>query len=416
MNQFRKSNEPIVIKNKDFKTCILFISYPIEDTDEAKLRILRNMPFNKSAKYSAEKEMYEVKVNNYCLSYYERIVILGKTPFLELGVYFPSKNSLGKDVLEDNLNLIKEIIYNPYLEDKAFPTKEINDIRAVIKNNINRKFKDAIWYYEYKNDKTIDEDDYLINKTDENPDILDSVTGEKLYELYQEIISKSPMIFLIGDVSVDESKEKIKKILLDNKEEKIEFEKKYNNYCKEIPNTPKEVVEKTSFKSTGVYYNYKVKDLKNEKDIALLKIVKNLLSSNSSRLLFDSLRKENDLVYRCGAYSYNNFGSLTLWAITGKDNIEKIQEEYEKVMSRITDINFIEEKLSLIKEEYKLDDDLVKEKLYDTLMQDVDKYIEAKEKTPYELIKDITPEEVKSFIINRLALVAKYTGVGEENE
>ena len=49
-------------------------------------------------------------------------------------------------------------------------------------------------------------------------------------------------------------------------------------------------------------------------------------------------------------------------------------------------------------------------------MQDVDKYIEAKEKTFYELIKDITPEEVKEFITHRLVLVAKYTGVGEENE
>ena len=175
-------------------------------------------------------------------------------------------------------------------------------------------------------------------------------------------------------------------------------------------------MEKTSFKSTGVYYNYKVKDLKNEKDIALLKIVKNLLSSNSSRILFDHLRKENDLVYRCGAYTYNNFGSLTLWAITGNGNIDKVKEEYEKVMIKITDINFIKEKLSLIKEEYKLDDDLVKERLYDTLMKEVDKYIETLEKTFYELIKDVTPEEVKSFIINRLVLVAKYTGLGEENE
>ena len=175
-------------------------------------------------------------------------------------------------------------------------------------------------------------------------------------------------------------------------------------------------MEKTSFKSTGVAYKYKVKYLQNEKDIAILKIVKNLLSSNSSRILFDCLRKENDLVYRCGAYSYNNFGSLTLWAITGKDNISKVKDEYEKVMNRITDINFIKEKLPLIKEEYKLDDDLIKERLYDTLMHEVDKYIEAKEKTFYELIKDITPEEVKSFIKNRLVLVAKFTGVGEENE
>ena len=411
-----KTNEPIVIKNTDFKTCILFISYPIGEIDEAKLKILRNMPFDKSAKYNTEKEMYEVKVNNYCLSYYERIVVLGKTPFLELAVYFPSKNSLGKDVLEDNLKLIKEIIYNPYLEDSAFPSKEIEDIRNVIKNSINRKYKDAMWYFSYKNDRTIDEDDVLLDKVEENPDILDKVTSENLYELYKKTISKSPMIFLIGDINEDTSKQKIKEILLDNKEEKVEFEKKYTYYCKEIPSIPKEVVEETPFKSTGVAYNYKIKDLKTEEDISLLKIVKNLLSSNSSRILFDTLRKENDLVYRCGAYTYNNFGSLTLWAITGKDNIDKVKEEYEKVMTKITDINFIEEKLSLIKEEYKLDDDLVKERLYDTLMNEVDKYIEAKEKTFYEYIKDITPEEVKSFITNRLVLVSKFIGVGEENE
>lgn len=413
---FKKINEPTIIQNTDFKTCILFISYPIEETDEAKLKILRNLSFDKSAKYSTEKEMYEVKVNNYCLSYYERIVQLGKTSFLELAVYFPSKNSLGKDVLEDNLKLIKEIIYNPYLENGTFPIKEINDIKEVMKNNINRKFKDAMWYFNYKNDKTIDEDGFLINKTDENPNILDDVTPEKLYELYQSTVNKSPIVFLIGDIPVEESKQKIKEILLSNKEDTVVFEQKYTNYCKDIPNTPKEVVEKTNFKSTGVYYNYKVKDLTNEKDIALLKIVRDLLSSNSSRLLFNQLRKENDLVYRCGAYTYGSFGSLTLWAITGKDNIEKVQKEYEKVMNKVLGIDYIEEKLPLIKEEYKLDDDLVKEKLYDTLMQDVDKYLEAKEKTIYELIKDITPEEVQEFITNRLILVAKYTGVGEENE
>ena len=412
----KKTNEPIIIKNTNFKTCILFISYPIYEDDEAKLRILRNMPFNKSAKYNTEKEMHEVKVNNYCLSYYERIVVLGKTPFLELAVYFPSKSSLGKDVLEGNLKLIKEIIYNPYLENGAFPEKEINDIKEVIKNNINLKQKDAMWYFSNKNDKTIDEEDFLLNKVEENPDILDSVTGENLYELYKNIIRNSPMTFLIGDVDEETSKQKIKEILLDNKEERVIFEKKYTNYCKEIPSTPKEVIENTTFKSTGVYHNYKVKDLKTEKDIALLKIVKNLLSSNSSRILFDSLRKENDLVYRCGAYCYGSFGSLTLWAITGKENINNIEEEYQKVMSKISNITYIEEKLPLIKEEYKLDDDLIKEKLYDILMQDVDKYIEAKEKTFYELIKDITPEEVKEFITNRLVLVSKYIGVGEEDE
>lgn len=416
MEKFKKRNEPIIIQNKDFKTCILFISFPIEDDDETKLKVLRNLPFDKSVKYNTEKKMYEVKINNYCLSYYERIVMLGKTPFLELAIYFPSYDSLGKDVLEDNLKLIKEIIYNPYLENNTFPIKEVEDIKEIIKNNINRQYKDAIWYYSYKNDKTIDEDGFLINKIEEDPSLLDEVTSEKLYELYQKTISTSPLVFLIGNVNEEKAKQKIKQILLENKDEEIIFEKKYTNYCKEIPNAPKEVIEKTNFKSTGVYYNYKVKDLQTEEDIALLKIVKNLLSSNSSRLLFDTLRKENDLVYRCNAFCYSSFGSLTLWTITGKENIQKVKEEYEKVMKKVSDLTFIEEKLPLIKEEYKLDDDLVKEKLYDILMQDVDKYIGAKEKTFYEYIKDITPEEIQDFIQNRLVLVSTFTGVGESDE
>ena len=39
LNIFRKSNEPIIIENKDFKKCILFISFPIEETDETEIRV-----------------------------------------------------------------------------------------------------------------------------------------------------------------------------------------------------------------------------------------------------------------------------------------------------------------------------------------------------------------------------------------
>ena len=416
MEIFKKSNEPIIIQNNNFKKCILFISFPIEEDDEAKIKILRNLSFNKSAVYNTEKKMYEAKVNNYCLSYYERVVLIGNTPFLELAIYFPSFDSLGKDVLEDNIKLIKEIIYNPYIENNAFSSKEVNDIKEVMKNNINKNHNDAIWYYNYQNIKTFDEKNFLVGEIIDNPNILDTVTGSNLYELYKKTISKSPIVFLIGNVDAKSSKEKLKEILLNNNEEIIEFEKKYNNYCKEIPTVIKEVTEEQKFKSSGVFYNYKIKDLKNEKEIALLKIVKLLLSSNNSRLLFNSLRKESDLVYRCGASSNLVFGSLTIWAITGKENINNVKQNIENVMIQIKNKDFIKEKLELIKEEYKLDDDLIKENIYSILMQEVDKYIECRKQNFYDIIKDIKAEEVEEFIDNRLVLVSKYIGVGEENE
>ncbi len=47
---FDKKNEPLIIKNKDFKRCIIFISYPIIDYKEEELRILEKIAFDRSKK------------------------------------------------------------------------------------------------------------------------------------------------------------------------------------------------------------------------------------------------------------------------------------------------------------------------------------------------------------------------------
>lgn len=416
MDKFEKKNEPIIIKNTDFERCILFISFPIKTVDDVKLRMLKNMAFDKSSTYNTDRKIYEVNVNNYCISYRGKVVSIGNSYFLELTLEFPSEKSLGKDVLLDNLKFVKDIIYNPYLENGIFPLKDVDDIVNIIKNDIYRNFKDVFWYYEYKNDKTIDENNYLIDNVTENSELLDMVTSKDLYDLYNKIISEPPFVFLIGNVDEVKAGELIKDILLDNKISAVSFDKKYYNFAKRIPSEVQIIREITNFKSSCVFYNYKIKDMSTEKDIALLKIVQNLLNSGSSKILFNTLRKDRDLVYRCGAYIYSSFGSLSIWAMTGKNNIEICDECIDMVMKEIADINFISEKLALITEEAELEDRLTRERIYDILMDNVDKFIECKKKSFYEIVKDIIPYEIKDFIENRLVLVTKYIGVGEDNE
>ena len=416
MENIKLKGEPVVIVNKDFKKCMLFISFPIYNADYAKISILKKMAFDKSAVYNTDKKIYEVNVNNYCLSYSGRIISCGNNYFLELILTYPCYDCINIDVLDDNLKFIKEIIYNPYLEDGAFPTKDIEDIKSIIKNNINMHFNDGMWFFKYKNDKNIDEDDYLMSSTLENPSLLDSITSYDIYELYKDIISRPPIVFLMGNVDECKAKDSIKRILLDNKLSDIEYENKYRYYAKDIPCIPDEITESVKFKSTGIAYNYKVRNLDSEKDIALLKLVKMLFYSTSSRLLYDVFRKDNDLVYRCGAYVYSTFGNLTLWVMTGNNNIDIVKNIFDNILNVVNDINFIEGKLKLIKEELKLDVDLSKESIYKTLMIYVDKYIGFCEKSFYEYIKDINATEIKDFIDNRLVLVSKYIGVGEDNE
>lgn len=406
---FDKMNEPLVIKNNDFKRCIIFISYPIIDYREEILKILERIAFNRGNKYNTDQKIAVVNINNYCLSYDSKIAFIGNSPFLEFSLSYPSYECLGEDVLEDNLNFIKEIIYNPYLEDGVFPKNKVEDAITFYKNNVDRISTDFFSYYDYKNDLLIDENDYLISKVFKNPSLLDNVTPKGLYDTYNKIISGSPLVYLIGNVDVDKSKELIKKILLNNKISKVRFKMDYYVYAKCIPDKVDVITEDSSFSTVGVYCNYKVRNINSVRDTVLLSVVKNLLYSNVSNILFDSLRKDNDLVYRCYA-RYTKFGTLTLASFTDKGNFKMIFDIYNDVMKVIEDINYIEDKLPLIIENARIDNELSKENLGDILYEHIDKHLEYVKDKYYDILKTITKEEVSDFIKNRLVMVSKYVG------
>ena len=406
---FNRNNEPIIIKNDEFRKCILFISFPIYDYKEEELKILKDVIFDRSEKYDTKRKLAIACINNYCLSYDSKIAFIGNSPFLEFSLSYPSYECLGEDVLEDNLNFIKEIIYNPYLEDGVFPKNKVEDAITFYKNNVDRISTDFFSYYDYKNDLLIDENDYLISKVFKNPSLLDNVTPKGLYDTYNKIISGSPLVYLIGNVDVDKSKELIKKILLNNKISKVRFKMDYYVYAKCIPDKVDVITEDSSFSTVGVYCNYKVRNINSVRDTVLLSVVKNLLYSNVSNILFDSLRKDNDLVYRCYA-RYTKFGTLTLASFTDKGNFKMIFDIYNDVMKVIEDINYIEDKLPLIIENARIDNELSKENLGDILYEHIDKHLEYVKDKYYDILKTITKEEVSDFIKNRLVMVSKYVG------
>lgn len=188
---FCKENAPIVMYNNNFRECILYISYPIYDYKDEFLKVLENVICDKSIKYDTDKKKYLAIIDNYLLSCNGRISFLGDVPFLEFKVSFPSYNSLGVDIFKNNLLFIKELIYNAL----SFKEDRVNDIKTIIKENINKRFKDAFWYYDYMNDKLIDEGNFLVSKVILNPDLLDNVNSENLFDFYKKIISGSPFVF-----------------------------------------------------------------------------------------------------------------------------------------------------------------------------------------------------------------------------
>ena len=412
---FNRNNEPIIIKNDEFRKCILFISFPIYDYKEEELKILKDVIFDRSEKYDTKRKLAIACINNYCLSYRSKISFIGNNAFLEFALIYPSVASLKKDVLQDNLLFAREMIFNRYLENGVFSEKLVRESIEMYKEGVKNKLKRYDGYCQYKNDLLIDENDYLVSKVFKDLSLLSNVTSERLYNVYKKIISGPPLTFLIGNVDEKKSKELIKKIILDNKISNVKFETDYNVYVKNISNSVEVVRENSEFSTSSVCCNYKVRDMCCYRDRVLLTIVKNLLSSNNSDVLFNYLRNDNDLVYRTNAYTYG-FGTLSLISFTGSKNIDMIFELYEKAMNYISDINYIESRLPLFTEKARIDNELDKEELSTILFDYVDKYLGYTNEKYYDVIKSIKPLEVKDFIDNRLVMVSKYIGVGKDYE
>lgn len=412
---FNRNNEPIIIKNDEFRKCILFISFPIYDYKEEELKILKDVIFDRSEKYDTKRKLAIACINNYCLSYRSKISFIGNNAFLEFALIYPSVASLKKDVLQDNLLFAREMIFNPYLENGVFSEKLVRESIEMYKEGVKNKLKRYDGYCQYKNDLLIDENDYLVSKVFKDLSLLSNVTSERLYNVYKKIISGPPLTFLIGNVDEKKSKELIKEIILDNKISNVKFETDYNVYVKNISNSVEVVRENSEFSTSSVCCNYKVRGMCCYRDRVLLTIVKNLLSSNNSDVLFNYLRNDNDLVYRTNAYTYD-FGTLSLISFTGSKNIDMIFELYEKAMNYISDINYIESRLPLFTEKARIDNELDKEELSTILFDYVDKYLGYTNEKYYDVIKSIKPLEVKDFIDNRLVMVSKYIGVGKDYE
>lgn len=415
MKIFNKINDPVVIYNNDFKKCFLFVSFPIKNVDKAKIRLLKSIIFSKSNTYDSERKVYEADINNYCISHRGTISSIGDSYFLEFTLFFPCEDSLGENVLEKNLLFIRDMIYNPFTVNESYSSKEINDIKSITINNIERNFKNALWYYGYKNTLLIDEDNYLSEDVDNILLEIKKINEKNLYDYYKEIISENPLVFLIGNVNKVDSYNSIKKILLGDKTDNVIFNKNYYHFTRSIPDTTIYETEKTKFNSSGVYLNYKIKDMNSERDSTLVNVVCQLIDSSSSSILFDTLRKEHDFVYRCGASSYSSFGSITLWASTDMNNIDKCINCMKDVIEKINNIEFIKEKYELIKNRARINDKIDHDNINNILLNYVDKYIGCREKTFYEMLKDISCDDVKSFI-DRLVLTNIYVGVGEGNE
>lgn len=418
MQKILIKKDPVFLENQDFKTILIKVMFPYEEKEEdiAKFAVLPSLLNSYCDKYPTEDEFYKMKDKLHILFLRCGNQVIGTTGCLSFHMVIPDTYTFEEDVLEEQFSFMNEVIYHPLIRENAFPEKELEREKRSIYNSLDNAVRNMRSYQDIQLRKLMDDEGILSRDLIQHRKELEDLTGEELYQFYQQYITNNqPAIYIMGNVDKDRITSLSKKYLyLKNFKEK-EFIPHFYYYLKPRKKVI-EVEEESTFKDSSLSYTYRIRDMKKE-DKVTLSVVKDLLSSLSSRLLQQKLRNEMDLIYSSSVVTYSNFGVFEITVFIHKDHVEKTKKaivevledlKKEEVISPLIENIKKRNKANLLRElddKYFLIDDFARKDL------GVDDSLEEF----YQKVDKVTAKDVKE-ILDRMVLDVIYFLKEGENE
>lgn len=410
MKKIKIRSIPKIKKNKDFKSIIVRVIFPLQETvnDLAKIQLLPSMLRRMTNKYPSEEEFQTARKKLYILDCSCSSGVVGTTGYFAFDLVIPDVKSLEKNILDEQFSFFKEFIYYPKKENNGFDTKNLKRGVENIRLGMSNAFKNLRSYHIIKLKQLVDDGDIFSRDLIHHQALLDDVTSENLYDFYvKNIVNNKPAIYVMGDVDEVEINNLCNKHLYKKQFTDYQIDGNFNYYF-----TPRnkvlEVEEDSEFKDSVYSLVYKVKEMK-EKDVPILNALCDLLVSASSRLLSEKLRDENDLIYSSRIFSYPHFGVFEITVFINKDNVEQVKEKLEELVKEFKNINVINKSLENIKERRRLDQIRQLDDKYflfdDFLFSDLG--IDLSYKEYFDLYSKISAEDISNFT-DRLVLDTCY--------
>ena len=419
MNKLKFPNKIQYIHNNDFKTILIKVMFPFDNTiDNIALNtMLPPMLAYKTNNYPNEDDLIIEKKKIYMLSsniYNETLCTNG---FLCFDFTIPDKTCLDNNYFDEQFKLMEEIIYNPLVIDNAFSLIDFEREKTNTNLGLDSVDKNMRSYQRVKLLNLVDDQGLLSMSLYNNRESLDNVNPSNLYEYYKKIIKNTPFIFAFGDIDEDELNTLFNKYIIKSKDTEIMIKDDYNNFLNNYKDKYSYYEEKKDFKDSALSVVYKIKDYSID-DVKYLCIIRGILTSLSTRVLDNKLRGEHDLVYGSKCNIYKHFGLLEITTFINKDNKDLVFEKIMEVMDDIKNEEFIKplldkivdgERISLLKRldlKYRLFDDYIAS----YLKLDIDR------DELYKMFLDIKASEIVQFLNRFVIDTVYYLEEGDNND
>lgn len=342
-----------LIKTDKFKSITVKVSFHrVIKKNEITIRnILSDMFMQSSKKYNSKRELTIKAQDLYAAGL--------RTTNSRLGNYINTDfylTVLNDKYTEDgnfasSLEFLSEIIFNPDVEDGKFNEEKLDIVKSTCRSALNSIKEDASNYSLIRMAEAFGEGEPISYRMMGYLEDLDNITGTSLYEFYLDMIKNDFVdIFVIGDISIKETTDLIKKYFKFDilKKLKMPFmveEKKPRRsklvFNEEIDNTQSKLAIGCRINGLSEYErNY---------PLTLFNVI---FGGCSDSKLFKEVREDNSLCYTIYSITNKLDNVLLIRAGIDKENYKKTVSLIEKNLKDMCNGKFDETDILMAKEYY----------------------------------------------------------------
>ena len=314
-----------LLQTKQYKTVTGIISFvrPLDEKDFTYYSLLNRLIGSSSKNYPSKESLSNKLFELYDCSAYMTTSYSYKSANT-MFVFQTINNKLvsdENDIIKGCIDILKEIMFNPLLEEDKleFDYKNFNEEVKALENDIKNIYNNKKKYAFRKLMEAMAPNDIISVSTLGNLDVLKTITPKSLYDFYVNIFNDSFInIGVIGDITEEEIKSYFDDLKLNSKHYDVELYPKFVNF----KDTVLQVNEKQDIVQAKLLIAFRYDIGYNEKNYIPLIVFNAMFGGMFGSSLFMNIRENHSLTYDIGSELMINKKMLLVSCGVDNKNVE----------------------------------------------------------------------------------------------
>lgn len=340
-----------VLPTKKYKTIRMMLKFraPLNKKTITKRAMLANLLETNSKKYPTQTALRSVLSNMYGASFGTGVSKKGNTHILSFSLNLVNEKYLSKgdNILQEGIDFLKEVIFQPNAENGQFHEKTFNREKDNLVDYYSSLFDDKQTYASLALQELFFEDVNQQTPSVGTKEDLKEISPTSLYDYYQDILSQDKIdIYVLGDVNAKEIQSAFEQFDFSPREV-ITTSSFYNEpAASEVENkTEQQEIIQAKFNlgyTTNIFYH--------DPTYYAAQVFNGLFGGFPHSKLFMNVREKESLAYYASSSMDTFRGMMTVQTGIDVQKVDQVKEIIALQLKEMQAGNFTDESISQTKE------------------------------------------------------------------